>query len=64
MPKAVREVLGLHAGDRIRYTVKDGMAHIRPLRPIRRLRGLVQHRGPAVSLEAMDRAIAKGACGD
>ncbi len=61
LPKAVREALGLKAGDRVRYTIEDGIVSIRPLRPIGRLRGIVKHEGPAVTLEEMDRAIAEGA---
>ena len=62
VPKAVRKALELKAGDRVRYTIENGVAHIRPLRPISRLRGIVKHTGPPLSLEDMDRAIAEGAC--
>ena len=61
LPKAVRKALGLKAGDRVPYTIKDGIVSIRSLRPICRLRGIVKHEGPAVTLEEMDRAIAEGA---
>lgn len=62
VPKAVREALALKAGDRVRYTIEGSVVRIRPLRPISRLRGIVQHQGPPLSLEDMDRAIAEGAC--
>ena len=62
VPKAVRKALDLQAGDRVRYTIEDGVARIHPLRPISRLRGIVQHQGPPLSLEDMDRAIGEGAC--
>ena len=62
VPRAVRTALDLRPGDRIRYTIEEGVVYIRPLRPIRRLRGIVNHKGPAVTPEAMDRAIAEGAC--
>ena len=62
VPKAVREALALKAGDRVRYTIEGSVVRIRPLRPISRLRGIVRHQGPPLSLEDMDRAIAEGAC--
>ena len=62
VPRAVRKALGLRAGDRIRYTIEEGLVCIRPVRPIHRLRGIVKHEGPAVTLGEMDRAIAEGAC--
>lgn len=62
VPKAVREALELKAGDRVRYTIEGSAVRIRPLRPISRLRGIVQHQGPPLSLEDMDRAVAEGAC--
>ena len=62
VPKAVRDALALKAGDRVRYTIEGSAVRIRPLRPISRLRGFVQHKRPPLSLEDMDRAIAEGAC--
>lgn len=62
VPKAVREALELNAGDRVRYTIEGSVVRIRPLRPIARLRGIVQHKEPRLSLEDMDRAIVEGAC--
>ena len=62
MPKAVRDALGLKAGDRVGYIIEGPVVRIRPLRPIARLRGIVQRQGPPLSLEDMDRAIAEGAC--
>ena len=61
VPKPVRQALDLKPGDRVRYTIEDGVARIRPLRFIERLRGIVKRQGPAVSLKEMDRAIADGA---
>lgn len=62
LPEEVRNALDLRAGDRIRYTVAGSEAHIRPLRSITRLRGIVPHNGPPLSPEDMDRAIGEGAC--
>ena len=61
VPLAVRKALGLKPGDRLRYIIEDGAVRIRPLRSIRRLRGIVKHVGPSVTLKEMDRAIAEGA---
>ncbi len=61
VPKPVRNALGLGPGDRIRYAIEDGVVRIRPLRSIESLRGIVKRRGAAVSLDAMDRAIAESA---
>ena len=62
LPKAVREVLGVQTGDRVRYIIQDGEVRIKPVRPISRLFGVVKYAGLAVSLEDMERAIAAGAC--
>ena len=64
VPSAIRKALGLKAGDRIRYTVEGSEARIRPLRPISRLRGILQHEGLPLTIEDMDRAIAEGALKD
>ncbi len=61
LPKAVREALGVRAGDRVRYVLTDGQARIVPVRPIHRLFGALQRQGSPVTLEGMDRAIAEGA---
>ena len=60
VPKAVRDALRLRSGDQLRYTIQGGVASIRPLRRIERLRGIVLREGPALSLEDMDRAVATG----
>ena len=62
LPKPVRELLGLQAGDRVRYVIADGEVRILPVRPISRLFGALRHNGPAVTVEEMERAIADGAC--
>ena len=60
VPKAVREALELKPGDRVRYTIEGPTVWIRAVRPLARLRGIVRHQGPPLSLEDMDRAIAEG----
>ncbi len=61
LPKAVREALGVGAGDRVRYIVSRGEVRILPVLPVRRLFGVLKHEGPPVALEEMERAIADGA---
>ncbi len=63
LPRAVREALAVYGGDRVRYLISDGEVLIRPVRPINRLFGALQHNGPPATLEDMDRAIADGAIG-
>ena len=62
LPKPVRETLGVQAGDRVRYVISNGEVRILAVRPISRLFGMLQHNGPAVTLEEMEQAIAEGAC--
>ncbi len=62
LPKAVREVLGVQVGDRVRYVIFQGEVRILPVRPISRLFGTLQY-DSVVSLEEMEQAIADGACG-
>lgn len=61
LPKPVRETLGVGAGDRVRYVILEGEVRILAVRPIDRLFGALEHEGPTVSLEEMDRAVAEGA---
>ena len=62
LPKPVRETLGVQAGDRVRYVISNGEVRILAVRPISRLFGMLQHNGPAVTLDEMEQAIADGAC--
>ena len=61
LPRAVRDALSLHAGDRVRYIILDGEVRIMPVRPIARLFGALRHDGPAATLDDMERAIVDGA---
>ena len=61
LPKAVRNALALAPGDRVRYIILDGEVRMIKVRPINRLFGVLPHKGPAVSLKDMERAIADGA---
>ena len=62
LPKPIRQMLGVKAGDKVHYFVSDGEVRIVPVRPIERLFGVLKREGPAVSLEEMEQAIAGGAC--
>ena len=61
LPKPVRKALGVGAGDRIRYVIEDGQVRVLPVRPLNRLFGTLNYRGPTATLEDMERAIAEGA---
>ena len=61
LPKAVREVLALQPGDRVRYVIHEGEVRILPVRPVNRLFGILHQDGPAATLEDMERAMAAGA---
>lgn len=56
IPKAVRDALGLRVGDRVSYTIRDGVAELRPMRSVVRLRNFFRHSGPTVPIEEMNRA--------
>jgi len=60
LPKAIREHLGLHPGDRVKFFVHpDGSVVILPKLPMSALRGM-EKPGPAVAVEAMNEAVAAG----
>lgn len=61
LPKAVRELLAVKAGDRVRYVIVDEGVLILPLRPTSRLFRSLKYDGPVVSVADMNRAIAEGA---
>ena len=61
LPKAVRNALGLQAGDRVRYILSDSQVRLLPVRPINRLYGVLQYEGSTVTLEEMGQAIVDGA---
>lgn len=57
LPKDVRDLLGLEAGDRIRYLVTGDTVRILRPRKAMSLCGALIREGPAVSLEEMDVAV-------
>jgi antitoxin PrlF len=63
IPKAIRERLGLKAGDRVKFFVHpDGSVVLLPKRPAAALRGIVKARR-AVTVDEMNEAAAAGATG-
>jgi AbrB family looped-hinge helix DNA binding protein len=63
IPKAIREHLGLKAGDRIKFFVHpDGTVVLLPKVPVSALRGIVKtRRRQPVTIDQMNEAIAAGA---
>lgn len=61
LPKAVRQALSIQSGGRVRYIIQNDQVRLLGVRPINRLYGVLQHHGPAATLEDMDDAIAEGA---
>ena len=62
IPKAIREHLRLKPGDRVKFFVHpDGSVALLPKLPASALRGIVESRRRAVTLEEMNEAAAEGA---
>jgi len=62
IPKEIRDHLGVDAGDRLSFEVKEGGEVI--VHPettdLRSLRGVLRRKGQAVTLAKMDEAIRRG----
>ncbi len=58
LPRAVRDALGVSAGDRIRYVIDGREVRVVKAEPVSRLAGLLRRDGPAVPLDEMDAAVA------
>ncbi|MDA3925239.1 MAG: AbrB/MazE/SpoVT family DNA-binding domain-containing protein [Kiritimatiellae bacterium] len=65
MPKPIREKCGLEVGDKLNFLLRDdGVLELVPIKqPASRLKGMLTLPEKAVSIEEMNVAIAKGACG-
>jgi AbrB family looped-hinge helix DNA binding protein len=63
MPKSIRNKCGLDFGDKLDFTLRDdGVLEVIPIKqPASRLKGMLPRPSRAVSVDAMNRAIAKGA---
>ena len=65
IPKAIREHLGLKAGDRVKFFMHpDGSVVLLPKRSASVLRGIVKPRRRRASIEEMKEAPAAGAAAD
>ena len=65
IPKAIREHLGVKAGDRVKFFVHpDGTVVLLPKRPLKELRGMLKsRRSRPATIEEMNEGIAEGATG-
>lgn len=65
LPKDVREAMGVGPGDRVDFVrMEDGNFAVLPAtHSVKSLKGLIPKRKKPVSLEDMDKAIARGALG-
>lgn len=61
IPKAVREILNLKTGDRIRYEIDEHGVRLVPLKPAHLLAGLLRYDGDTKTLEEMEHGIVRGA---
>jgi antitoxin PrlF len=61
IPKAVRDRLQIKSGDRFKFFFHPDGVIILPKISTARLKGMIPKPAQSVSLEQMDRAIAKGA---
>jgi len=66
VPKEVRAALGIGPGDRVDFVrMEDGNFAVLPAtQSVKKLKGLIAKPKRAVTVEDMDRAIAKGAKGE
>ena len=66
VPKEIRDALGLSAGSRVEFSpVGEGEWLVRavPTHALADLAGAIRYRGPVVTLEEMEEAIAAGFAG-
>ncbi len=63
IPKAIRDLLGVKAGDRVVFVRQpDGRVVVEgETVDVRSLRGLLKHRGKSVSVDEMNETIARAA---
>ena len=61
IPKEVREALGVAAGDRVEFVAQEKGVYnvVAATRDVRHLKGLVAKPSRPVSIEAMNRAVAR-----
>jgi AbrB family looped-hinge helix DNA binding protein len=63
IPKPVRDALGVHAGDRVSFLVReDGVVELRPETvDLKDLYGMLEQTGKPVSVEEMNQSISRAA---
>ena len=65
LPKEVRDALGVSAGDRVEFVADEKGSYkvVAATRDVRHLKGLVPKPAKPVSIEAMNRAVARAGSG-
>ena len=65
IPKEVRDALGVSAGDRVEFVAEEKGTYkvVAATRDVRHLKGLVARPAKPVSIEAMNRAVARHGSG-
>ena len=58
LPRAVRDALGVVAGDRVRYVVEGNEVRLLKVRSVMELEGVLRSDRPPASLDEMEEAIA------
>jgi len=63
VPKAVRDKLNLHAGDKLEFIIEDGdgVRVVPVTAPLAKLKGIVPAPPKAVTLDEMDAAVRRAA---
>lgn len=66
MPKVIRDKCGLNSGDKLDFLFRDdGVLEVVPIKQsASRLKGMLPKPSHVVSVDEMNMAIAKGACGN
>ena len=62
LPKSIREHLGLHSGDRVKFFVHpNGSVVLLPILPVTALKGMLKPGATPVTVDDMTEAAASGA---
>ena len=65
IPKEVRDALGVEPGDRVEFVAQEKGVYrvVAATRDVKHLKGVIAKAAKPITIEAMKRAIAKGAAG-